>query len=113
MIFVAVQSCFGEPVYHTGLPFVEPNYMTYAAQEAVVPPNRFTAGQVYAMFIEFPHVVDSVVINGRIVRNCNVHGHSHTWRDCHGVPRENPSARYGADRPHGGRISMIEGANAS
>ena len=64
MIFVVFQDCKGERVFHTGLPFKEQNYMTYRAAEVSVPAGRFESGHPYAMFVEFPHRVDSVVIGG-------------------------------------------------
>jgi hypothetical protein len=64
MIFVVFQDCHGERVFHTGLPFKEPSYMTYATDNVTVPAGRFKPGQVYSMFVEFPHVVDSGAYNG-------------------------------------------------
>lgn len=64
MIFVVFQDCNGERVFHTGLPFKEENYMTYLTKEVVIPAGRFEPGQTYSMFVEFPHVVDSVIANG-------------------------------------------------
>lgn len=62
MIFIVFQNCRGERIFHTGLPFKESNYMTYASTEAIVPAGRFEAGHSYAMFVEFPHRVDSVLV---------------------------------------------------
>ena len=64
MIFVVFQDCYGERVFHTGLPFKEPSYMTFATEEVTVPVGRFKPGQAYSMFVEFPHVVDSGADNG-------------------------------------------------
>lgn len=64
MIFVVFQDCHGERVFHTGLPFKESSYMTYATDEVVVPVGRFKPGQPYSMFVEFPHVVESGSDNG-------------------------------------------------
>jgi len=64
MIFVVFQDCRGERVFHTGLPFKEKNYLTYKATEVIVPAGRFEAGHDYAMFVEFPHRVDSAVVGG-------------------------------------------------
>ena len=64
MIFVVFQDCHGERVFHTGLPFKEPSYMTFATEEVTVPVGRFKPGQAYSMFVEFPHVVDSGTDNG-------------------------------------------------
>lgn len=64
MIFVVFQDCHGKRVFHTGLPFKESSYMTFAAEEVTVPVGRFKPGQMYSMFVEFPHVVDSGVDNG-------------------------------------------------
>jgi hypothetical protein len=64
MIFVVFQDCTGKRVFHTGLPFKEPSYMTYRTTEVAVPRDRFESGHPYAMFVEFPHRVDSVVIDG-------------------------------------------------
>ena len=64
MIFVVFQSCQGERVYHTGLPFKEADYTKYDVTELTVPANSFKSGQTYALFVEFPHVVDSKITNG-------------------------------------------------
>ncbi|MBT7950840.1 MAG: hypothetical protein HN764_04390 [Gammaproteobacteria bacterium] len=64
MIFVVFQSCQGERVYHTGLPFKEADYTKYDVTELTVPANSFKSGQTYALFVEFPHVVDSKIANG-------------------------------------------------
>jgi hypothetical protein len=64
MIFVVFQDCQGERVFHTGLPFKESRYMKYDVNETTVPMSRFKPGQTYSMFVEFPHVVDSKIVNG-------------------------------------------------
>lgn len=38
--------------------------MTYTAREVVVPPGRFRPGETYSMFVEFPHVVESIMVKG-------------------------------------------------
>ncbi|MFT5350827.1 MAG: hypothetical protein ACI909_003293 [Planctomycetota bacterium] len=64
MIFVVFQNCQGERVFHTGLPFKEANYTKYNVTEINVPAGSFKSGQTYSLFVEFPHVVDSVIANG-------------------------------------------------
>ena len=64
MIFVVIQDCQGERIVHTGLPFKEPGYLTYRATELSVDGGILQPGQPYAMFVEFPHVVDSVIADG-------------------------------------------------
>ncbi len=64
MIFVVFQSCQGERVFHTGLPFKEKEYTRFVTKEMTVPAGRFKPGQTYSMFVEFPHVVDSSIIDG-------------------------------------------------
>ena len=64
MIFVVFQSCQGERVFHTGLPFKEKEYTKYDTTEINVPAGSFKPGQTYSMFVEFPHVVDSVIVDG-------------------------------------------------
>ena len=64
MIFVVIQNCHGKRIVHTGLPFKRNDYLTYRAKELVVEPDSLEPGQPYAMFVEFPHVVDSVVVEG-------------------------------------------------
>lgn len=64
MIFVVFQNCQGDRVFHTGLPFKEAEYTKYNVTEINVPAGRFKPGQTYSMFVEFPHVVDSKVVNG-------------------------------------------------
>ncbi len=63
MIFVVVADCHGQRLYHTGLPF-QGEYLTYETTEVLVDPNTLSPGQPYSMFVEFPHVVDSRVIDG-------------------------------------------------
>jgi hypothetical protein len=63
MIFVVFADCNGERVFHTGLPF-EGEYLTFFADEATVPAHTLLPGRPYSMFVEFPHVVDSRVIDG-------------------------------------------------
>ena len=64
MIFVVVQNCQGERMVHTGLPFEEDDYLTYRATELRVDAGTMNPGEPYAMFVEFPHVVDSVIADG-------------------------------------------------
>ena len=64
MIFLVFQNCHGERVFHTGLPFKELNYTKYSVTEMEVPAGRFKSGQTYALFVEFPHVVDSTIAQG-------------------------------------------------
>ncbi|NKB36973.1 MAG: hypothetical protein GKR93_07335 [Gammaproteobacteria bacterium] len=61
MIFVVFQSCQGERVFHTGLPFKEKEYTKFTTKKMTVPAGRFKPGQTYSMFVEFPHVVDSTI----------------------------------------------------
>ncbi len=63
MIFVVVADCHGERLFHTGLPFGE-EYLKFQATEVVVSAESLESGQTYSMFVEFPHVVDSRVIDG-------------------------------------------------
>lgn len=62
MIFVVFQDCHGERIFHTGLPFKEKEYMKYDVEQVSVPAGRFASGQTYSLFVEFPHVVDSVIV---------------------------------------------------
>ena len=64
MIFVVVQDCTGERIVHTGLPFKEPEYLTFRAKELRIEPGTLSPGEPFAMFVEFPHVVDSVIVEG-------------------------------------------------
>lgn len=61
MIFVVVADCHGERLYHTGLPFGPEDYMRHGVREITVPARLFRPGEPYSMFVEFPHVVDSVM----------------------------------------------------
>jgi hypothetical protein len=63
MIFVVVADCFGERIFHTGLPF-EGEYMRHETREVTVSSSSLEAGQPYSAFVEFPHVVDSRVVQG-------------------------------------------------
>lgn len=64
MIFVVFQDCFGNRVFHTGLPFKEENYLTYRTTDVKVPTGTLKPGRDYAMFVEMPHVADSIMVNG-------------------------------------------------
>lgn len=59
MIFVVVQDCHGKRIFHTGLPFDGP-YLRYDARQVFLPGNFLKSGQPYAMFVEMPHVADSI-----------------------------------------------------
>jgi hypothetical protein len=63
MIFVVVADCFGERIYHTGLPF-EGEYMRHDVREVTVASSSLEPGRPYSAFVEFPHVVDSRVVKG-------------------------------------------------
>jgi len=63
MIFVVVADCFGERIYHTGLPF-EGEYMRHDVREVTVRSSALEPGRSYSAFVEFPHVVDSRVVKG-------------------------------------------------
>ncbi len=64
MIFVVVQDCRGERIVHTGLPFKDKDYLTFRAEELLVSPETMRPGEMHAMFVEFPHVVDSAIVAG-------------------------------------------------
>ncbi|HLF32218.1 MAG TPA: VOC family protein, partial [Xanthomonadales bacterium] len=61
MIFVVVADCHGERLYHTGLPFGEEPYMRHGVRQVQVSAGLLRPGEPYSMFVEFPHVVDSVM----------------------------------------------------
>ncbi len=63
MIFVVVADCHGERLFHTGLPF-QGDYMTYRTTNVTVPAGTLQPGQPYSAFVEFPHVVESDVVDG-------------------------------------------------
>ena len=63
MIFIVVADCFGERIYHTGLPF-EGEYMRHNTTEVTVQAELLEPGMPYSAFVEFPHVVDSRVVEG-------------------------------------------------
>ncbi len=64
MIFVVVQDCEGERIVHTGLPFKRPDYLRFDAAGLTVDAGTLNPGEPYAMFVEFPHVVDSAIVGG-------------------------------------------------
>jgi len=64
MIFLVVQNCRGQRIVHTGLPFENADYLTYRARELTVDAGTFRPGEPYAMFVEFPHVIDSIIVDG-------------------------------------------------
>jgi hypothetical protein len=63
MIFVVVADCFGERIYHTGLPF-EGEYLRHDVREVTIASSSLEPGRPYSAFVEFPHVVDSRVFKG-------------------------------------------------
>ena len=63
MIFVVVADCFGERLFHTGLPF-EGEYMRHNVREVFIGAELLQPGRSYSTFVEFPHVVDSRIVNG-------------------------------------------------
>ncbi len=63
MIFVVIADCHGERVFHTGLPF-QGDYLTFETREILVEAGTLKTGHPYAAFVEFPHVVDSRIIDG-------------------------------------------------
>jgi hypothetical protein len=63
MIFVVIQDCHGRNVFHTGLPF-DGKYLRYDALDVQVPAHLLEPGRPYSMFVEMPHVVDSIRSQG-------------------------------------------------
>ena len=63
MIFVVIADCHGGRVFHTGLPF-QGDYLTFETREILVEAGTLKTEHPYAAFVEFPHVVDSRIING-------------------------------------------------
>jgi len=64
MIFVVVQDCRGERIVHTGLPFKNKEYLNFRETNVRLEGGRLRPGEPYAMFVEFPHVVDSAISDG-------------------------------------------------
>ncbi|MDG1438087.1 MAG: hypothetical protein P8P98_03855 [Emcibacteraceae bacterium] len=64
MIFVVMADCYGERITHTGLPFSGEPYTKWDANEVVVDAEFLKTGHPYSIFVEFPHVVDSSIVNG-------------------------------------------------
>lgn len=62
MIFVVVADCHGERLFHTGLPF-QGDYVTFRTTEVTVHAGTLNSGQSYSAFVEFPHVVDSRIVD--------------------------------------------------
>ena len=63
MIFLVIADCFGERIFHTGLPF-QGEYTTFRTKEMLVEAGALRPGHPYSVFVEFPHVVDSRVEQG-------------------------------------------------
>lgn len=61
MIFVVVQDCRGERIFHTGLPFSSQDYLRFDAPGVTVKQGSLRPGEPYSMFVEFPHVADSTM----------------------------------------------------
>jgi hypothetical protein len=64
MIFVVVANCYGTRIVHTGLPFIEPNYLTFDATEYQIPAGTLRSGQPHSMYVEFPRAIDTAVVEG-------------------------------------------------
>lgn len=52
LIFVAIDSCVIEDLVHSGRPFEKDDYLTFRADNYVVPANTLAAGQTYSMYVE-------------------------------------------------------------
>lgn len=63
MIFIVVADCFGERISHTGLPF-EGDYMRHNVREVSVRAELLLPDRSYSAFVEFPHVVESRIVEG-------------------------------------------------
>jgi hypothetical protein len=58
LIFVAIDSCVVEDLVHSGRPFEKDNYLTFRAENYVVPAGTLDPGQTYSMYLEhalLPH----------------------------------------------------------
>lgn len=52
LIFVAIDSCIVEDIVHSGRPFEKADYLTFRAQNYLVPAGTLAAGQEYSMYVE-------------------------------------------------------------
>lgn len=64
MIFVVVANCYGKRIVHTGLPFIEPEYLTFDVTEYRIPAGTLHTGQPHSMYVEFPRAIDTAVVEG-------------------------------------------------
>lgn len=58
LIFVAIDSCTVEDIVHSGRPFEKDDYLTFRAEDYVVPAGTLLPGQSYSMYVEhalLPH----------------------------------------------------------
>lgn len=64
MIFVVVADCKGNRIVHTGLPFSDPDYLTFETTEHRIPAGTLRPGQPHSMFVEFPRAISTALAEG-------------------------------------------------
>lgn len=57
MVFVVVADCHGERIVHTGLPFVEDDYLTFRETQHRVAAGTLAPGEPHSMFVELPRAI--------------------------------------------------------
>ncbi len=62
-VFVVVADCFGNRIVKSGLTF-EPSCLSYRDTNYVIPAGTLLPGRPHSMFVELPHVADSIVCDG-------------------------------------------------
>ena len=61
LVFVVVADCLGNRIVKSGLCFEE-RFLTYRDTSYTIPAGTLLPGRPHSMFVELPHVTDSVVI---------------------------------------------------
>jgi hypothetical protein len=62
-VFVVVADCFGNRIVKSGLSF-EPSCLSYRNTDYIIPAGTLLPGRPHSMFVELPHVADSIVRAG-------------------------------------------------
>lgn len=63
LVFVVVADCFGNRIVKSGLCF-EDEFLTYRDTSYTIPAGTLLPGRPHSMFVELPHVSDSLYVQG-------------------------------------------------
>ena len=63
-IFVAIDSCNIEDIFHSGRPFEKNGYLSFEASSYLIPANGLEPGQKYEMYVEHAIFTDTQIDHG-------------------------------------------------